>query len=454
MTLPDGLLIGYYGDDFTGSTDVMEALTRAGLRTVLFLSLPTAEQLARYEGLRAVGIAGISRSLPTEQMEAELRPAFTALRDLGVPIVHYKICSTFDSSPQIGSIGRAIEIGQDICHSAFVPVVVGVPFLNRWVVFGNLFARSGPESAVYRLDRHPTMSRHPVTPMHESDLRVLLDEQTSPSKGAGWVQSVSVLMLDSGSAAICDEGQNVIFDTLTEEHLRSIGEIVWNGASEQPLFAASSSGLEYALTAAWQKWGLLPEPPQWTPQPVERFAGVCGSLSPVAARQIEAADAHTVFLMPDPDREFPLGTPDELKYLVKTALREADGRSVLFVSSRGSDDPNIKQAQEHSRFGTADYRRSIGQGLGQILKHVLEATDIRRVVVAGGDTSGYVAYELGLTALEMVCPMAPGSPLCRASAPNQVYDGMEIVFKGGQVGRREFYVDVLHGGIPHPRPLS
>ena len=138
--LPEGLLIGFYGDDFTGSSAVMESLASCGLRTVLFLAPPTPEQLAQYEELRAVGIAGISRSLPTEEMDAELRPAFTALRDLRVPIVHYKICSTFDSSPKIGSIGKAIEIGRKICKSRYIPVVAGAPYLKRYVLFGNLFA--------------------------------------------------------------------------------------------------------------------------------------------------------------------------------------------------------------------------------------------------------------------------------------------------------------------------
>ena len=46
--LPDGLLVAWYGDDFTGSAAVMEVLTFAGLPSVLFLDLPTPEQLARF----------------------------------------------------------------------------------------------------------------------------------------------------------------------------------------------------------------------------------------------------------------------------------------------------------------------------------------------------------------------------------------------------------------------
>src|SRR5690242_8347952 len=111
------LRLAFYGDDFTGSTDAMEFLTRAGVRTILFTSPPTADQLSRYTGLQAVGVAGMTRSMPPDAMEAELRPAFSALRALGAPHVHYKVCSTFDSSPTVGSIGHAIDVGAEVFHA-------------------------------------------------------------------------------------------------------------------------------------------------------------------------------------------------------------------------------------------------------------------------------------------------------------------------------------------------
>ena len=137
------LLLAFYGDDFTGSTDVMEALTRAGIRTVLFLESPSPEQLQHFEGLQALGVAGVSRTMSPAEMDTELYPVFQQLRALGTPIVHYKVCSTFDSSPSVGSIGHAIDLGQQIFKSPFVPLVVGAPVLGRYCVFGNLFARSG-----------------------------------------------------------------------------------------------------------------------------------------------------------------------------------------------------------------------------------------------------------------------------------------------------------------------
>src|SRR5919107_976790 len=88
------LRVSFYGDDFTGSTDVAEVLALAGLRTVLFLRPPAPADLEAFPGIQAVGIAGMSRTMSPAEMDGELRPAFAALRALDARLCHYKICST------------------------------------------------------------------------------------------------------------------------------------------------------------------------------------------------------------------------------------------------------------------------------------------------------------------------------------------------------------------------
>src|SRR5437868_2553883 len=112
----------------------MESLALCGVRTVLFTDPPTPQQLSHYPGIGAFGVAGMTRAMSPDQMEATLRPALTALRDSGAPITHYKVCSTFDSAPHVGSIGRVIDVGMDVFQSTFVPVVVGAPALGRYCV--------------------------------------------------------------------------------------------------------------------------------------------------------------------------------------------------------------------------------------------------------------------------------------------------------------------------------
>ena len=147
-------------------------------------------------------------------MSAHLPAIFTRLSELRAGICHYKVCSTFDSSPAVGSIGRALEIGQDVFRTSWVPVVVAAPHLARYVLFGNLFAAGG--GAIHRIDRHPTMRRHPVTPMDEGDLRLHLAQQTSRK-----IELLDVIALSS------DHAEKRLDDLLSEEP--SAVSVRWSG---------------------------------------------------------------------------------------------------------------------------------------------------------------------------------------------------------------------------------
>ena len=107
------LLLAYYADDLTGATDALEQLACAGVQAALFLEPPDEQALQRLPGLQAIGVAGATRALGEAALEAELRPAFAKLNALRPRHLHYKVCSTFDSSPAHGSIGRALEIARE-----------------------------------------------------------------------------------------------------------------------------------------------------------------------------------------------------------------------------------------------------------------------------------------------------------------------------------------------------
>jgi uncharacterized protein YgbK (DUF1537 family) len=83
--------------------------------------------------------------------------------------------------------------------------------------------------------------------------------------------------------------------------------------------------------------------------------------------------------------------------------------------------------------------------LGQITNEVLKSVKIKRILFAGGDTSSYSASELDILALEMIAPIAPGAPLCKAVSDNEWVNGIEMNFKGGQVGTADYFIKVLKG---------
>jgi len=450
------LQLAFYGDDFTGSTDSMEALAFAGIRTALFLAPPEPRHLqGRFAGLQALGIAGSSRSMNPAQMEAELRPKFELLKQFAPPLVHYKVCSTFDSSPQVGSIGRAMEIGQAIFASSFVPLVVGAPVLRRYVAFGNLFATVGDDT--FRIDRHPTMSRHPVTPMNESDLRRHLAQQSDRA-----VALFDLLHLAGADAEIdarfaellAQQPEIVLFDTLDDEHLAQIGRLLWPLAQQgaEPMFVAGSSGVEYALIAHWRRQGLLgAASPSPSAQPVDQIVVVSGSGAPVTAEQIEWA-RHNGFAAIRMESAA-LIDPAQAEAAREQAIRDAldalaQGQSVTLFSAQGPDDPTIaatrRRADELGLMGNSAGQR-LAEEQGKVLQTILHKTGLRRACIAGGDTCSYAAPQLGIYALEAMTPLAPGGPLCRASSEQAAMDGIEIVLKGGQVGKADYFGKIRAG---------
>lgn len=443
MTALAPLLLAYYGDDFTGSTDALEVLSRAGVRTALFIAPPTPEQRQRYPDIEAVGVAGCTRALGPEAMRAELAPAFQALRALGAPHVHYKVCSTFDSSPTVGSIGCAIETGMECFHSPFVPLVVGTPALGRYCVFGNLFARMGIGSSgsIHRLDRHPSMSRHPVTPADESDLLRHLARQTTRRSALFDVLHVGQPALEARLALnvlLANRPEIVLFDVLEPEHLATIGALLADHASAaRPLFSVGSSGIETALADHWQAAGRLSSPTAWRdPGPAAPLLVVSGSCSPVTAGQIAWAVANG-FVEVALDA-VTLATGGDLAPAARVAIEAlAAGRHVVVHTSRGQIDPQLARTSPSV----------LGGALGRIARQAFELTGLCRLVVAGGDSSSYAARALGIEAVAMLAPLAPGAPLCLAHAPSSPANGAEVNFKGGQVGAPDYFGALVRGRL-------
>lgn len=442
MTKP---LLAFYGDDFTGSTAVMEVLAFAGIPTVMFLAPPGEEDLSQFPDIAAIGIAGVARSRDPHWMDQNLPATFAALAQFGAPINHYKTCSTFDSSPEIGSIGRAIDIGAPLLGGAWHPLVVGAPAIRRYQAFGNLFA--GAEDDIYRLDRHPVMRRHPATPMKESDVRLHLARQTTRKVGLVDLAQIKSGASDTALADTLQDGADVVaIDVVDDRTLSEAGRLIWNDGAG-PVFAVGSQGVEYALVAHWRASGQLPprhEAPKMTQ--VDQIFCVSGSCSPINGSQIAAAEAEGFTVIDiDPtlivDQRHWEQECDRALQASLTAL--SDGKDVIVTTARGPDDPSVqrvKAAIAASAQPAAVLNDRIGDGLGRLVMQVRRRTGLPRVAIAGGDTSGHAMIAVSATALSAVAPLAPGAPLCRVHAKDAEMDGLEITLKGGQMGARDFFL--------------
>jgi uncharacterized protein YgbK (DUF1537 family) len=431
MAAHDGTLkIAYYGDDFTGATDTLATAARAGLRSLLFLGLPTDAQLQRAGPLDCLGIAGAARAMNPGEMRAELDPVGRLFARLGAPVIHYKTCSTFDSAPQVGSIGAAIRILQPHAGNAFVPIVGGQPNLRRYCVFGNLFAGAGP--AVHRLDRHPTMSRHPITPMNEADLRRHLAAQ-----GLAQVAGIDYPDYEQDGEALdsqldtllAGKPDAVLLDVAHAGHLATVGRLIWQRAQQQNLLAAGPSSVVQALAAHWQA-GDEPAPPRIAAAtgPVLVLAG---SLSPVTARQVQAASSY---------RQVAL---DAARLVGDTAYAQQMSAQVIALLAQGRHVLAGTSADGASTTSTDG--RVLAQACGDLLASVLKAVPLRRLGIAGGDTSSHAVQALDAWGLSYAAQLAPGVALCRLHSDEATLDGMEIMLKGGQMGGEDLFETLLHG---------
>jgi uncharacterized protein YgbK (DUF1537 family) len=415
----ENILLAFYGDDLTGSTDALEFICRAGAKTLLFLKPPTADQLKAFPGLQAFGVAGRARSLPPDLMEAELIPSFRLIKESGAKHAHYKICSTFDSSPQTGSIGKAMDCGATVFQNKLIPVLGGMPALGRYCLFGNLFAQMGigSEGEIYRLDRHPSMSKHPITPAQESDLRIHLRSQTKKKIGL-----INVLAMERSIStwrkSLKGDEEAVLLDVLNNEQLAKIGEWMENLRNDDgTLFSVGSSGIEMALGSYWNQEGILKAQNSW-PQPGKTtpLLVISGSCSPVTTTQIEYAKANGF-------EEMIFDKEDIIQHTIRLLQQ---GKNLVVHTGK-------KETK-------AIPSEITGKILGSIAREAIIHTGLKRVVVAGGDTSSHAAIAMEIDALEMISPMVSGAPLCRVHSANKSIHGIEINLKGGQVGGKDYFL--------------
>ena len=432
----------YYGDDFTGATDTLGTAARAGLRALLFLETPDAARIERAGPLDVLGIAGAARAMTPEAMRVELAPVAALFRSLGARVLHYKTCSTFDSAPHIGSIGAAVRALRGAVDQPWTAIVGGQPNLGRHCLFGHLFAAAGVGGEVFRIDRHPTMSRHPVTPMHESDLRLHLAGQ-----GLADVRSIPFTAASNGGSNALGKAlqrtlhppspakppETVLFDVADAAQLAAIGEVLWAHARCDTLLAVGPSSVVDALAAAL---GTRTEaqPPSAVAPAGGPVLVLAGSLSPVTARQVAAAQSFDIVWLDAPRLAQRDGSMLE-RHARDIAQALARGRHVLACTrppEQASPSPDV-DAQALARAG--------GDLLVQVLAHV----PLRRVGVAGGDTSSHGVQALDAWGLSYVADMGAGASLCRVHSDDVRLDGMEIMLKGGQMGTDDVFERLVHG---------
>ncbi|HEX5828131.1 MAG TPA: 3-oxo-tetronate kinase [Candidatus Limnocylindrales bacterium] len=422
-----GPAIGIVADDLTGAGDVAGVLARAGVRTALIVGVPdTGRPLPDAEAV-VVGLR--IRSLPAPDA---VRLASTAARRLatsGVAVLGWKVCSTFDSTPA-GNIGPVSDALLAITGLPAALVCPAYPANGRTVEGGQLLVHGVP------LDR-TSMRDHPLTPMRDADVVRLLAPQVEEP---GRVARLRAAAIDAGAAidrAVAAGARYLVADAGTTEDAEALGAAVIGRAL--PVMAA---GLAPGIVEGLRRAGRLP-PASVAPAPARlpgRTLVLAGSCSEATLGQVREFGRHGPVLRLEP------AAPDCVARAVAAVRRSfaAGNASVLLASS---DDPA----------GVVRTRGALGGDAGAVIERALgEVADalardgVRRVVVAGGETTGAVLEGLGVRELRVGPEVAPGVPLLER------VDGqrMLLVAKSGNFGGPDLFARAIEAmdGEPTPPP--
>jgi len=417
------LTLGVIADDYTGASDLANTLTKESVRTLQTIGVPDAA-LALPDA-DAVVVSLKSRSVPAEEAVKMSLAACAWLKARGASHILFKVCSTFDST-DAGNIGPVTDALRLATGAAIVPVTPAFPETGRTVFMGHLFVGTVP------LNESP-LKDHPLNPMTDADLRRVLARQSTGRVGLVPLKDVAAgvdairarleaLALDGRTAAIVD----AVFDA----DLVAIGA----AAAGLPL-STGASGLGLGLARALVAGGrVLPQAGDGgaiTQGIAGLAAAVAGSCSAATLEQIAVAERVMPVLRLSAERL--VTHPDEE---VADALAWAKGRLAAGpVLIAASDNPE-QVAQVQARFSRTAAGLAVEHGTAAISQGLV-AAGVRRLVIAGGETSGASVDRLGLPAFLVGPEIAPGVPLLRTAG--QAGEPMVLALKSGNFGGPDFF---------------
>jgi 3-dehydrotetronate 4-kinase len=416
------LKLGCIADDYTGASDLANTLTRAGLRTVQTIGVP-ADDLELPE-VDAVVVSLKSRSIEASLAVTRSRAAETWLRGRGARHILFKICSTFDSTDK-GNIGPVMDALREDCGERIVLVTPAFPETGRTVYQGNLFVGAVP------LDESP-LKDHPLNPMHDSNLVRVLARQSRTRIGL-----VSLATVTKGPDAVRARLSEVaaqgfgaaIIDAVFDPDLETIGRV----ALDHRLSVGASGiglGLARALVAA-----AAGKSASSSAAAIGGLAAIlAGSCSQATLGQIAAAEKIMPVLHLDPEQI--VQGKDEARRALVWARERLQSGPLLIASSATPDRVAALQAR-HGRDATG---HAIEEAMADIAEALI-AVGVRRLIVAGGETSGAVVDRLQIPGFLVGEEIAAGVPVLQAVGAKQ--GDMLLALKSGNFGGPEFFSDAL-----------
>lgn len=415
-------ILGCIADDFTGATDLANMLVRGGLRTVQLLGVPEAGDPV--PDVEAVVVALKSRTIEPAEAVSQSLATLSWLQAAGARQFFFKYCSTFDSTDE-GNIGPVTDALMDALGADFTIACPAFPETGRTIFKGHLFVGDQLLS-----DTH--MRHHPLTPMTDSNLVAVLGRQTK--RAVGLIQHREI---EQGVAAISEaiealkaDGKPIaIVDAVDDAQLFTVGE-----ALKDLKLITGGSGIALGLPENYRKAGLVGENKAADQVPaVEGPAMVLsGSCSAATLGQVaEFAKTHpTLPLDPLEIAEDPTTVDRAIEW---ARGRLANGPALIHASAPPD---SVKAVQE--KLGRNEAGDLVERAMARIAEALVEG-GVRRLVVAGGETSGAVVGALGVKGLLIGAQIDPGVP----GTVTMGEQPMALALKSGNFGAPDFFEKAL-----------
>ena len=411
------MILGAIADDLTGATDLALMLTRGGMRVLQVVGVPPAG--TRFGDADAVVVSLKSRTVPAAEAQSMSVAAAEVLLADGADQIMFKYCSTFDST-DAGNIGPVIDALLALLGESRTLACPAFPANQRTVYKGHLFVGDA-------LLSDSPMRDHPLTPMRDANLVRVLGRQTA--RPVALIDHETVRQGEDAVRHCLDALDGIaIVDAITDQDLRTIGH-----AASGLRLITGGSGIAMGLPEAYQRQGLLTPAPSETrlSAPPGRGAVLAGSCSAATRRQIEFARAQGV-----PALKLEADQIAEGRITVEDAAAFAEQQdSALAPLIYSSADPDIVRAAQE-RLGVGQAGELVEQFMGQ-LAVALTRHGFTRLLVAGGETSGAVIRDLGVTSLQIGPEIDPGVPwtLSTGHGPQ-----LALALKSGNFGTDDFFL--------------
>ncbi len=418
-------LLGCIADDFTGATDLASMLVRQGMRCVQLIGVP--QPGAAVPEADAIIVALKSRTVAAGEAVRDSLAALTWLQRAGCHQFFFKYCSTFDST-EAGNIGPVADALVAALDCGFALACPAFPANGRSVFQGHLFVGQ-------TLLNESGMEHHPLTPMTDANLVRVLSRQTQANVGLVPYATVAQgpVAIRKAMTGLKEQGRRyAIVDAVSDQHLFDIG-----AAAAGHALITGGSGIAIGLPENFRKAGLLQSAADADalPQVGGHAAVLAGSCSRATLFQIGTAREHVPTLELDP-----LATPDAAALAGQALAWAADklgDKPVVIAASAPPD----KVAALQAKLG----REAAGSLVEETLAAIAEglvAAGVRRLVVAGGETSGAVVNRLGIERLRIGGEIDSGVPWTFAEGRGVP---LLLALKSGNFGGRDFFLRAFTG---------